>query len=373
MSKYLITLTPMGSYYFGGENSFSVGENDKNELASYIVKSNLFPQQTSLLGMLRFWVLRNSDAFNLSTNKITNHETAKSLIGEKSFCVNGKNDFKTIKNIGICFLQKKVGNDNYVSILPSPLDYKLTVNFENTTVGVYNGIEKKLPTIIYEEKDKDGKDIRYTDKEGLIKKYISPDGMFALDEGDIFIKDQRIGINRDIKTGKTDDKSLYKQVFYRLADGFRFAFIAEFKDEYKLPQSGQIVELGGDSSKFVLNVENLIENAAFYGEDVLSTPTGAFAKITLLSDTLLDNIVVDTNVMFSISEHIPFRFLSFKIDETQKYSRTSKNDKNKRYSLFKRGSVFYFGNESSLSNFTKAIGNNEDFKQIGYNQYEPNK
>ena len=63
MSNYLITLTPTGRFFFGGDMTFKVGRKDKNEFneqfSSYIIKSAMFPQQTSLLGMLRFLILSN--------------------------------------------------------------------------------------------------------------------------------------------------------------------------------------------------------------------------------------------------------------------------------------------------------------------------
>ncbi|MDR1553105.1 MAG: hypothetical protein LBS69_06555, partial [Prevotellaceae bacterium] len=128
--KKLITLTPVGSYYFGGEHSFTVGkkEDDNNDLASYIVESNLFPQQTSLLGMLRFWILRNDElAFNLATNRIANEQRANELIGKSSFCANEERNFGKIKGLGVCFLQK-----NGKAVLPTPLDYGLNVDFSKS-------------------------------------------------------------------------------------------------------------------------------------------------------------------------------------------------------------------------------------------------
>lgn len=372
MSKYLITLTPMGSYFFGGERSFTVGEDDKNELASYIVESNLFPQQTSLLGMLRFWLLRNSDAFDVIENKITDEEKAIELIGSKSFCIEGNNiqqksSFGQIKSIGYCFLQKKEKENGYINILPSPLDYKLNIDFSKPLTAYYNGVEKKIPTITY--KNNEGNK-PYTAKDGLTRRYISESGVF--EEKDIFIKDRRIGINRDIKTGRTDDNSLYKQVFYSLADGFRFAFVAEFSADFQLKdkyKQKQIVELGGDSSKFILEIVESFEESR-YDNHLLEAPAGSYKKAALLSDSYIDNEVIAKSTMFSISEHIPFRFLTFDTSENTKYSRMAEDGKkSNRYSLFKRGSVFYFENKAQLENFEEGIKKGL-FRQIGYNEYE---
>ena len=101
MSKYLITLTPIDKFYFGGETIFKVSSEKKPEnmtaedrelktfddtFGSYIVKSNFLPQQTSLLGMLRFLILSNNgDLFSNNRIKQGKHEEAANLIGERSF------------------------------------------------------------------------------------------------------------------------------------------------------------------------------------------------------------------------------------------------------------------------------------------------
>ena len=61
MSKYIVSLTPLGKYFFGGDMTFKVSDkNDYNErYSSYVIQSGQFPQQTSLLGMMRFLLLSN--------------------------------------------------------------------------------------------------------------------------------------------------------------------------------------------------------------------------------------------------------------------------------------------------------------------------
>jgi len=366
MSNYLMTLTPMGSYFFGGERTFSVGKEDKNELASYIVESNLFPQQTSLLGMLRFWLLRNSALFDIASNKIKNEATTqeiKDLIGENGFCAVNARDFGKIKKVGFCFLQNEL-NGKWEIILPTPLDYLLEVDFSKPKEAFYNGKTKKLPDIKIKGEKGDFKP--YTAKDGLIRRYISPNGKVVYKESDIFKTDRRIGINRDIVTGTVEDNDFYKQVYYRLVEGFRFAFFAEFND-YALPADGQIVELGGDSSKFVLNYEKVNSDEITFKDDAITNVTTGISKVILLSDTLLDNETVNKTTVFSITEHLPLRFLQFETKADTTFSRTSKDDKSGRFSLFKRGSIFYFDNEEAQKEF-KNNAKSVIFDTIGYNK-----
>lgn len=371
MSKYLISLTPMGSFYFGGERSFPLAGEKQNEFASYIVQSNLFPQQTALLGMLRFWILKNHpEAFSLEKNQIIDSTKATDVIGSRGFSTSNseKADFKLINSISYCFLQKWENETSWEAILPTPMDYGLTVDFNKEETAIYNAVKKQLPQITYASKKKD-----FSSKEGLIRGYVGSEGRY-IKEKDIFLKDQRIGINRDIKTGKTEEDALYKQVCYRLAKGYSFAFYAEMND-WNYPQESQIVELGGDSSKFALTCTRLEseQSAPVYNER-LAKPLLAkdgYQSLTLLSDTKLDNEVVTKKTLFSISETVPFKFLDLATKKETKYDRST-NDKSNRYSLFKRGSVFYFENGDMLSDFIDQINKEKNFKQIGYNNYQIN-
>ena len=69
---YEIRLKPIGSFYFGGEESFSSADlcsivnTDKpareyfKKRQGYYAKSEMFPQQTQLLGMVRKELLRQN-------------------------------------------------------------------------------------------------------------------------------------------------------------------------------------------------------------------------------------------------------------------------------------------------------------------------
>ena len=72
MSKtYLVTLKPIDKFFFGGDMTFAIPEGNKERkeanrsFSSYIIRSMPFPQQTSLLGMLRFLLLRKRSSGSL--------------------------------------------------------------------------------------------------------------------------------------------------------------------------------------------------------------------------------------------------------------------------------------------------------------------
>ena len=52
MATKLIKLTPLDAFFFGDENTFGMDN------TSYYVRSRKLPQQTSLLGLLRYELLK---------------------------------------------------------------------------------------------------------------------------------------------------------------------------------------------------------------------------------------------------------------------------------------------------------------------------
>ncbi len=76
--KYLITLTPLEPFFFGGNITF--GKFKDKEKSTYLVKSRYFPQQTALLGVIRKEMLiqekflttkRNGEWVDSNANKLT--------------------------------------------------------------------------------------------------------------------------------------------------------------------------------------------------------------------------------------------------------------------------------------------------------------
>lgn len=356
LRKYLIVLKPLGKYYFGGDMTFQVGNDEKNEFneayASYIVESAKFPQQTSLLGMMRYLILTKSpEAFSLEQNRIIEPSIAKTLIGKGSFNVMDNHDelnYGKIESLGPCFLRK---DDE--ALLPVPKDYHFNVSFRKREASfLYNSRVLKLPEI-------EG----YSAKEDYESLYIGIDTGTIYTEDDIFLKDVRIGINKSYN-GKSQDKGFYKQISYRLKDDVHFSFVVDCSFDFKNCQN-EIVSLGADGSKFSLSATEITDMNLHYPENSMGNFTGGF-RVVLLSDTFLcpsDLTAVD----FSITEMKPFRFLSTTINETN-YNIASGIKRNAdKYYLYEKGSVFYFAEESNATAFMESIMGKKEFYQIGYN------
>jgi len=333
MSKCKITLTPTGKFFFGGDQRFQVGDAKNESFDSYIIESRKFPQQTSLLGMLRFLILSNSDAFNISEQKIKDKDAASKLIGPASFSNSGKeNNFGVIKKIGPCGLCKNNG------------EILFPVRKFITDDGLTD-IDKECTN--------------YSAKKGIAVTF------GGIKEDEIFREDKRMGINRDIATGKTDeDDGLYKQIFYRLADGYSFAFETEVNKSVNLENyDKQLVTVGGDNSQFIIGVKPI--------EDFQTACTKENGTIiTLLSDSYIPNNVKGN--CFGVSDVVPFKCMQTEVKTHEgSYNRLKKNwNYSEKLYLYKAGSIFFFENENQFKKFKEEIDKHEDFRQIGYNHYQ---
>ncbi len=108
--SYLVTLKPLEPFMFGGKNTFgTLGE--KN--SSYIVKSEMFPQQTAILGMLQHEVMKKT---GLLTRKRRGEwvdkqlkDRVKDAVGNEKFdlTVTNTQEFGAIKSISAVFLTKE--------------------------------------------------------------------------------------------------------------------------------------------------------------------------------------------------------------------------------------------------------------------------
>ena len=357
MSNYLITLSPIGKFFFGGDMTFTVNGKE-TEYTSYIIKSNKFPQQTSLLGMLRFLMVSNSSKTIFSNGHIVHEYGSAQLIGYNSFRVNQQhqeNNYRKIKRLSPCRLQKECAG-HWFDLYVAPADYGMNVDFENVTSASLNGKAVEIPKMDYSAKD-----------------YGEPMYICAacakIMESTIFRRDIRNGINRDIKTGLVADDALFKEVSYQLERGYRFAFEAEVDDLSGISEhrktiadySGQVVKIGANSSMFVIGIEEK--------KNEKSAESASGKRLVLSSPAFLTDEDMQY-VRFAVAQAIPFRCIQTDVTTTNYNCTNPKNTYSKKYNLYNTGSVFYFKNSSDCNNFANALKKKKDFSQIGYNHYE---
>lgn len=349
MSRYLITLTPTGKFFFGGDMTFMIGDNDKEEYnerySSYFIKSNHFPQQTSLLGMLRFLILKNdADAFDVSRNKINNVKKAEDLIGKEGFRDEGNvRNYGKIKTIGPCFIM-----DGDAPVVLDCLGHKY--------------------------------DFELMDGKLASRKYEPKEGISSIYE-DVFKSDLRNGI---MKNDNHEDKALFKQENCRFnnkkkvkAEGgeekevdthYKFAFVAEVDETLNLCKyDKQSVTLGADSSVFSIGITGIDNDT----DDLVKSSKGEIKEevIILTSPSYITNEEVQL-ANSAITNIIPFRYLKTNI-KTENYHNVSKrkDEMKEKCNLYDRGSVFFFDDASKRNEFCDKLQSHNIWYQIGFNHF----
>lgn len=355
MSKtHKITLSPLGWYFFGGEKTL-----DEGNTSNYFAKSNFLPQETALLGMLRFELLKASELLPISS---ANKNKVEALIGSESFnYLNKGNDcahFGAIKSISPVFIQK--GND---------VLYKMPMNYDKEDVfseGATKGA--KVCFTSYNENAKLPYIQRFKSKGYSSDRWVSLAKGEVFAENDIFQTTTKIGITKlekeriEREDGK---KGFFKTIMCTLKPDYSFVFYANLETDVLL--GSRLVNLGAERSVFNMKVENLQKDETSFDislKNNLQIPTG---QLLFISDAFVDSSVL-AYCRFSWIETIPFRNLTRKNKENGSYaSLDKKGEKSGRYNLIKRGSVLYF-NPEKVEEITQLISN-AYLQAYGYNNY----
>ncbi|ABR54020.1 CRISPR-associated TM1793 family protein [Methanococcus vannielii SB] len=355
MSNYLVKLTPIDRYFFGGNETFGDGKN-----TNYFVRSKEFPQQTSLLGMIKKEILIITGVYKEDFKEYREKEL-ENTIGKTFKLSDSNQNHGIINSISPLFLLDNENNIYY----KAPLDYGLTFVKSDGKCNFGNTEKEYLP--FFEN---------YDAKKGLPNKILSTkilSNRTDYELSEIFKEDVRIGINR--KNGEED--GFYKQIFYRLKEGLSFAFVLnidennEHAKKFKIENDSHknVCYIGADSSGFKLEIKEINDPSSyimknFTENDIQKGETSSkkFKRLLLVSDTFLKE--EDYCEILNLSEFI--------IGETEKFRNmdTKSNKKSEKYVFLKRSSVIYSKTENSekikekIENGSKCY---ENLNKIGYN------
>ncbi|MCD7768511.1 MAG: hypothetical protein LUH36_00100, partial [Oscillospiraceae bacterium] len=111
MKSYLVTLTPLEPYFLGGERTFHYGT-PTTAPDTYFISSEKLPNQTALLGVLRYALLDKEGLLWYGGEPSGQRQLRSELVGESSFSVNAENSFGRIGEISPLFLRR--GNVSYI-------------------------------------------------------------------------------------------------------------------------------------------------------------------------------------------------------------------------------------------------------------------
>lgn len=389
-----ITLTPLGRFFFGGEIVFGGKGAQDDRRRSYLVHSNIFPQQTSILGMLREQLLRQNDLL-FPWDSSSEKEQAKKLIGNTGFgltldpkdstALKSADSFGFIKELSPLLLEDSDGN----LMQPMPLD-------EGTgKEGLYLSWSQEAATINLENFDaKAGLSLHFaTEKKSLVS------------VSDCFAQQNQVGITVTNRKGwrvdRADNKeAFFRQTFYKNNDSkllaekqnnYSFTFWVRIKsglaEEFE-GLSNATVTLGGERSTFTMKVEKA-DNKEKLSDFLFpvtyqyntEAPKG-YTRLLLLSDTYLPTQILEKHNVFPVAEPVTFRFFSTTLDDTTDFYLLAKEEKeegsfsrnwkksgrrqSKLFTLLRRGGVLLVP-EDKRSEVEEAIEKQTAFHQIGYN------
>jgi len=364
----MIKLTPLDKFFFGGEKTFGMSGNE-----NYLIRSEYFPQQTTLLGMLRRVLLEQCGLLSPHTNwQIEDRGSAEKIIGGQSFQIDGSStpqDFKVIQRLSPVFLVHE--GERY---FPCPIDHSFTLVAELGASFLVNAGGKKATIPILNG---------YDPKNPPDRKWISESGKTEI-EDDIFKISPRPGVWKGSR-GEEEEEGYYKQYFVKFNGSWCFAFYGELNESI-IPaelnkaygdslKSTQVV-LGKERSTFTMEVAQTkgeSDDLFFPANLKLMNMAVNWQKIIFMSDSYVDNNIYD-NCFFGFTDTSNFRFIETNVSRTKLYSNLTSHKskveqaiKSGKYNLLKKGSVLYVENDNLPG--IKAQLDNKRFRQIGYNWY----
>lgn len=389
MSTYLFKLTPIERFFFGGSVTFGEGEK-----RNYFVRSLYFPQQTTLLGTLRYMLLKKQNLMDENGKVIDNKKTeAEGAIGPSGFNHSLKTgaDFGKIKKLSPVFLSGPNGEEYFAQsreyafksiedeitgemqqeLIPLHLKYRMGAKADHKGIGYFDNYNSKciMPDLLVNARTGQ---MHYYEYNAELKS--NPlNGFFVphFQTGNMLPKNN---------TDENKENGFYKQVGYSLLPGFSFAFYADIENVEELEKFNSIIRMGADESYFKLEIESKginLDSLFAVGQGLLTKnlykqPNEKSCKLVFLSDTYLPSEEL-TGLDFASIDVVPFNYLqiftgeikekAFKMVKAGIYLHKSE----KSFNLIKKGSVLYFDSPEGKLKLLKKITEQAAFHQIGNN------
>lgn len=398
MATYLIKLCPIDRFYFGNDVTF--GPNNTN----YFVRSVYFPQQTTLLGMLRYYLLVQNDALDEKGKvKCTPPSLADDLIGNSGFDASPKPNFGLIKEISPVFIsgpdgeyfvqsrefglqwqEDELNGDKRHELVPLKVRKGHgKKGFSEHGIHYFEGFNAKTEI----------PDLLVNARTGRMRFFEYKNELKDNPMNGIFIPNEQIGIRlpKTLDERKNKDKGYYKQIGFTMPSGYGFAFYAKIDIPTNKKFEDGLVRMGADQSWFSLVQEPVNETDQsilknFSVSDTESTLVNRLfrkvndfnEKVVLLSDSYLTKDEYEKCLFASVAT-VPFRFVKI----TEKEGKTPegkrkiftmngtglKLTKSEEYiTLLKKGSVLYVKSKKEKDQLIKYLKDSKQaFYQIGYN------
>ena len=259
--KYRVELKPLEPYFFAGEKSFGFGKKKKQSYNNYFIRSELFPTQTTLLGTIRYLILKK---YNLLTTKdYSNEKEQEKYVGKSSFQIGQKNQSygmierlsplfilneKGERLVRVPFNQQPKSDDNLKLRSLKEKSYPI---FDGSNDENNNNYEMKLLENVNLKKEDDVQKLFYNiDTDGVNK---------LIKQSDIVNSIEKVGINLRI-----EKEAFFKKEYQYLIKGYRFGFYLEINDDEFEKKLDDVIEdivyMGSGKSAFKLVMSKTDEN-----------------------------------------------------------------------------------------------------------------
>lgn len=335
---YIVRLTPVGSYFFGGETTFGDGKNQ-----NYLVRSCILPQVSAVLGVLRYEILRRNNLLETGAeNDAEKKEKWPEYIGEPFNIEAPAASYGQILEISPIFIERERDG---VLFTPCPADLGYDVTFKNDEKVSYLGTKIPQPLITKHGTNTICEFKHYDNW----KKWVGTDGN-TVDADEIFINDERVGINK-LDGAPDRDKAYFEQTQIRLGDGYHFCFSMTTSE--KFDEEPVFVQMGGNRSVFKME---LVESADVNLVEKFRKVLQRNGRLLLLGDAWIKSEERE-NYDFIWGERIVNRYIS----NIHKWN--GNRSETMLYHLLGRGSVIY-ANDKRLTELKKNDGN---LSKVGLN------
>ncbi|MGA0560698.1 type III-B CRISPR module-associated Cmr3 family protein [Larkinella sp. VNQ87] len=368
---YFARLIPQGKFFFGNERTFGQGSN-----VNYLIRSNPFPQQTTLLGMLRYELLRQGNKLLPITAE--NSKQVAETIGTEGFHHErmGTADFGYITELSPVFF---IENSKAFRAAPLDLASKDKPN-EAVQISYSSGAGQAF---LFSEQSNDGFVLKilpppqlanfdYKSKATPLLVPLNGAGSCRF-QSEFLISDARTGNQKTLRGeipklpggNTTKNRALFRQYFYQFVQpnqGFGFWF----RTHQKINLAPAIVTLGAERSAFRLEIKTA--DWTDYSQYRQLDLSESIQKIVLLSDTFVSEKIYD-HCTYAFAETGDFRHMSQAIHTDSHRYKTAFQRKSHRLSVLVRGSVLYPKSEKENLIQLKELLDQPALQQIGMNHY----
>ncbi|AEE54543.1 type III-B CRISPR module-associated Cmr3 family protein [Haliscomenobacter hydrossis] len=356
---FLVRLTPCDAFFFG-TNTYAELANP----ATYYTHSARFPQQTSLLGLVRYQLLLQAGLISRGDATLSQAHAAEALIGPGSFPAEGQN-YGAIESISPAFLLQGERNIPYLlrsheftqmlhSDEDGPSRKEVFRRMANVNDKAYSLLDEAKPGSAYSLSP-------YSAKNEFVPLLISTGGpAFSLDE--VLIPQHRDHNNKSLQ-GTNLDQGRFKSLSFRLKPGFGFGFYLALANGQTL--QNDFITLGGRRSRFKMEVFPQ-DNPPEPFEPLQDLGARKGSRYLLLSDAYMDANYLSL-CQTVIGQVVQFRHHQTRTNRTATNYFALPSFSEIKY-LLGRGAILYLNKDTEPRALCAQY---EDYHKIGYNHFLP--